>query len=276
MPEQHVTQGDRNEPALTDPFVPTMAFRPRVALFVTCLVDLMRPQVGMAALKLLREAGCDVVIPRTQTCCGQPAFNSGDRRGASALARQVITAFESYAYVVVPSGSCAGMIHAHYPEVLAGDPVWLPRAQALAAKTHELMSFLADVVDWRPVGERLAQSATYHHSCSGLREMGVSRQPLALLSQIDGLALKPLVGAETCCGFGGTFCVKYPDISNAIAGDKAAAVTATGADLLLAGDLGCLMLMAGTLNRRGSTVRAFHAAEILAGMASGPAIGEEL
>ena len=249
--------------------------RPRVALFVTCLADTIRPRLGFAALQLLEASGCDVEVPRTQTCCGQPAFNSGDTKGGAALARRAVAAFEGYDHVVVPSGSCAGMIRAHYPEALADDPAWLPRAQALAARTHELLSFLADVRGWRPAGVALSATATYHDSCSGLRELGILQQPRALLRGVEGLRMTPLAGNDVCCGFGGTFCVKYPSIANAIVGEKAGAIEAAGADLLLGGDLGCLMNMAGALRRRGSSVRAFHAAEILAGMGSGPAIGEE-
>ena len=249
--------------------------RPRVALFVTCLADTIRPRLGFAALQLLEQAGCDVEVPRAQTCCGQPAFNSGDTAGGAALARRMIAAFEGYDWVVTPSGSCAGMIRAHYTEALADDPAWLPRAQALAARTYELLSFLVDIRGWRPEGVALPATATYHDSCSGLRELGILQQPRALLRGVDGLQMRPLTGNDVCCGFGGTFCIKYPAIADAIVGEKAAAIEATGADLLLGGDLGCLMNMAGSLHRRGSRVRAFHAAEILAGMGGGPAIGEE-
>jgi len=255
--------------------VKTTSSRPRVGLFVTCLVDSIRPRLGFAALHLLEAAGCAVEIPRAQTCCGQPAFNSGDRDGTAAIARRVIAAFEGFDHVVVPSGSCGAMIRAHYPEALEGDATWAPRAAALAAKTHELLSFLVDVRHWRPDGVALAASATYHDSCSGLRELGVLAQPRALLGAVAGLELRPLAGNDVCCGFGGTFCVKYPAISNAIVTEKAAAVEATGAALLLGGDLGCLLNMAGAMHRRGTQVRAFHAAEILAGMGDGPAIGEE-
>ncbi|MGO8952153.1 MAG: (Fe-S)-binding protein [Rhodomicrobium sp.] len=248
---------------------------PRVGLFVTCLVDLVRPQTGFAALKLLEQAGCAVEVPLAQTCCGQPAFNSGATDTAAGLARQLIEQFESFDYVIVPSGSCAGMIKAHYPEALADDPVWLARAQALAAKTWELMSFLVDVRGFKPRGVELQTTATYHDSCAGLRELGIFEQPRALLGAVEGLELKPLAGNDVCCGFGGTFCVKYPAISNAIVGEKARAIDATGAELLLGGDLGCLMNMAGKLKRDGSKVRAMHAAEILAGMGGGPALGEE-
>jgi len=249
--------------------------RPRVALFVTCLADTIRPRLGFAALQLLEAAGCGVEIPRAQTCCGQPAFNSGDTAGGAALARRVIAAFEGYEYIVTPSGSCAGMIRAHYVEALADDPAWLPRAKALAARTHELLSFLVDIRGWRPEGVALPATATYHDSCSGLRELGILQQPRALLREVEGLQMRPLTGNDVCCGFGGTFCIKYPAIADAIVGEKAAAIEATGADLVLGGDLGCLMNMAGALHRRGSRVRAFHAAEILAGMGGGPAIGEE-
>ena len=246
---------------------------PRVGLFVTCLVDAMRPQIGFAALQLLEEAGCRVEVPRQQTCCGQPAWNSGNVADAASIARQVIAAFEPYDYLVAPSGSCAGTI-THYPELLAKDPDWGPRATALAAKTHEVLSFLVDVLGYTPTGLRLDVSATYHDSCSGLRELGVHDQPRALLAAVEGIELRPLEGDNVCCGFGGTFCVKYPAISNAIVTEKAEAIEATGADLLLAGDLGCLMNMAGKLHRRGSKVRCYHTIEIIAGGGAGPAIGE--
>lgn len=247
----------------------------RVGLMVTCLVDAMRPGIGFAALELLEQSGCEVEVPRAQTCCGQPAFNSGDTRSAAALARHLIETFEPYDYLVAPSGSCAGMVRAHYAEALAGDEPWLARARALGDKTWEITSFLVDVMRFEPPPRRFAATATYHDSCSGLRELGVLEQPRALLRAVEGLEMKPLAGHDVCCGFGGTFCVKYPAISNAVVEDKAAAIEKTGADVLLAGDLGCLMNMAGKLSRRGSKVRAFHTVEVLAGMADGPAIGEE-
>ncbi len=248
---------------------------PRVGLFVTCLVDLVRPKIGFAAIKLLEQAGCTVEVPLAQTCCGQPGLNSGATDAAAALARQLIDQFDPFDYVVVPSGSCAGTIKEHYPEILAGDPVWLPRAEALSAKTWELTSFLTDVRGFRPNGVALNGTATYHDSCAGLRELGVFNQPRALLDAVDGLELRSLPGNDVCCGFGGTFCVKYPAISNAIVGEKAEAIEGTGADLLLGGDLGCLMNMAGKLSRQGANVRAMHVAEVAAGMGGEPAIGEE-
>ncbi|QRZ15280.1 (Fe-S)-binding protein [Paracoccus methylovorus] len=249
--------------------------RPRVGLFVTCLVDAIRPQIGFAAIELLQEAGCEVEVPQAQTCCGQPALNSGDDADTVHLARQTIAAFEGYDYVVLPSGSCAATMVHGYPELLAGDPDWAARAHAMAAKTHEITSFLADVMAFAPQGRRCDASATYHDSCSGLRELGIAAQPRALLSHVEGLEMRGLAGNDVCCGFGGTFCVKYSDISNAIANEKAEAVEATGADILLAGDLGCLMNMAGKLNRRGAKTRCFHTIEVLSGRTSGPAIGEE-
>jgi L-lactate dehydrogenase complex protein LldE len=248
---------------------------PRVGLFVTCLVDAMRPQIGFAAIQVLEEAGCVVEVPEAQTCCGQPAFNSGDTGRAAALAKQSIAAFENCDYVVVPSGSCAGMIRKHYLEALAGEERWVERARALGAKTYEILTFLSDVRGYQPAGRSLRASATYHDSCAGLRELGIFAQPRRLLAAMDGLELRKLEGNDVCCGFGGTFCVKYPAISNAIVEEKADAIEKTEADLLLAGDLGCLMNMAGKLNRRGAKVRSFHTVEVLAGMADGPAIGEE-
>jgi L-lactate dehydrogenase complex protein LldE len=247
---------------------------PRVALFVTCLVDAMRPSIGFAALNLLESAGCVVDVPLGQTCCGQPALNAGDRDGAAAIARRTIAVLEPFDAVVVPSGSCAATIRVHYPELLADDPAWADRAHAVAGRTYELLSYLADQRGWRPEGLSLVASATYHDSCSGLRELGVREQPRRLLAQVRGLTLRPLEGSETCCGFGGTFCVKYPAISNAIVAEKARHIQDTGAALLLGGDLGCLMNMAGKLHRDGASVRSFHTAEILAGMGAGPAIGE--
>jgi L-lactate dehydrogenase complex protein LldE len=244
----------------------------RVGLFVTCLVDLIRPSVGFATAKLLQDAGCIVEVP-PQSCCGQPAFNSGDRATARDIAQRVIQAFAPCDYVVAPSGSCAGMLKVHYPELFRGDPNWQPRADALAEKTYELVSFLVDVCGVDRVAARLEATATYHDSCSGLRELGVRDQPRRLLATVEGLRLAEMRDANVCCGFGGTFCVKYPEISNAIVAKKAAAIVATGADLLLAGDLGCLMNMAGKLQRDGANIEVRHVAEVLAGMTHEPAIG---
>jgi L-lactate dehydrogenase complex protein LldE len=244
----------------------------RVGLYATCLVDLMRPSVGFAAAKLLEDAGCTVEVP-PQTCCGQPAFNSGDRGTAQDLAIQVIDAFSGYDYVVAPSGSCAGQIKAHYPELFADDPNWARRANALAAKTYELVSFLVDVLGVERVEARFEGEVTYHDSCSGLRELGVRAQPRKLLASVEGLRLVELPDADVCCGFGGTFAVKYPDISGKIVDEKAKNIVSTGAPTLLAGDLGCLMNMAGKLSRDGRAIEVRHVAEVLAGMTDDPPIG---
>ncbi len=247
---------------------------PRVGLFVTCLVDLFRPTVGFAAVKLLEGAGCTVEVPRAQTCCGQPAYNSGDRADARSIAARTIEAFEGYDYMVAPSGSCAAMLREHYPPLFADDPALAAKAAELAGRTYELVSFLTDVRGVTGVEARFPGSVTYHDSCSGLRELGIKNQPRALLATVEGLTLAEHADAEVCCGFGGTFCVKYPDISNTMVGEKAKAVEGTGADTLLAGDLGCLLNMAGKLKRRGAKTSARHIAEVLAGMTEQPAIGE--
>src|SRR5262245_47676239 len=248
--------------------------KPRVGLFVTCLVDLFRPTVGFAAVKLLGDAGCIVEVPATQVCCGQPAYNSGDKADTKAIARQVIRAFESYDYVVAPSGSCAGMIREHYPLLFADEPAVAQSAHHLAMRTYELLAFLVDVMRVESVAAHYDGVVTYHDSCSGLRELGVKAQPRALLASVDGLRLRELPGAEVCCGFGGTFCVKYPEISNKMVADKTADIAATGADTLLAGDLGCLLNMAGKMTREHIDVKARHVAEVLAGMTGAvPPIG---
>ena len=245
----------------------------RVGLFVTCLVDLMRPSVGFAAVKLLEDAGCSVEVPR-QTCCGQPAYNSGDRKTTREIAEQAIEAFAPYDYVVAPSGSCAGMLKLHYPRLFRDDPNQLPRAQAFAEKTFELISFLVDVLGVAHVPARFEGTVTYHDGCSGLRELGVKSQPRKLLAGVEGLKLAEMRDSDVCCGFGGTFCVKYPDISNVMVAKKTKKIAATKADLLLAGDLGCLMNMAGKLKREGASLKVRHVAEILAGDTAAPPIAE--
>lgn len=246
--------------------------RPRVGLFATCLVDLFRPNVGFSAAKLIEEAGCEVHVPMAQTCCGQPAYNSGDRKDTRDLAIQVIELFEGYDYVVAPSGSCAAMLKHHYPEVFKGDAQWEERCRRFSDKVFELVSFLTDVMFMPKVEASFAGSVTYHDSCSGLRELGVEKQPRKLLATVEGLELREMAGSDVCCGFGGTFCVKYSDISGTIVSKKTANITATGADMLLAGDMGCLMNMAGKLKREGSTVEVRHVAEVLAGMTDGKPI----
>lgn len=252
-----------------------MTAKPRVALFVTCLVDLHRPSVGFASITLLEAAGCTVEVPRAQTCCGQPAYNAGDRATARDLAIGLITAFSAYDYIVVPSGSCGGMLAKHMPHLFDDDPNLRAEADRLAAKTHELTSFLVDVMKFTPTPPALPVTATYHDSCAGLRELGVKAQPRALLGAVPGLTLTEMTEPEICCGFGGTFCIKYPDISTRMVMEKTADIEATEAELLLAGDMGCLLNMAGRLSRNGASVEVRHVAEVLAGMTSDtPAIGK--
>jgi L-lactate dehydrogenase complex protein LldE len=246
----------------------------RVALFVTCLVDLFRPSVGFAAVKLLEEAGCTVEVPPLQVCCGQPAYNSGDRATTREIATQVIEAFEGFDAVVAPSGSCAGMLSHHYPGLFDDDPAMKARAEKLAGRSYELVAFLVDVLGVTEVAARYRGAVTYHDSCSGLRELGVKQQPRTLLRSVQGLSLREMETPEVCCGFGGTFCVKYPEISNAMVGEKTADIAASGADTLLAGDLGCLMNMAGKLQREGRAVKVRHVAEVLADMGNAAPIGE--
>jgi len=238
----------------------------KVGLFVTCLVDLMRPRIGFAALELLEAAGCDVIVPRDQTCCGQPGYNSGDRASALALARKVVDEFAGCDYVVAPSGSCAGMIRTHYPDLFRDAPQELERALALCARTYELTDFLVNVAKLERVPASMRATITYHDSCAGLRELGVKAQPRALLAGIGDLALTEMSQPEQCCGFGGTFSVKFGDISSRIADRKCADIEATGADAVVLGDLGCMLNIEGRLRRRGNTkTRVLHVAEVLAG-----------
>lgn len=254
------------------------AAQPQVALFVTCLVDLFRPSVAHSAIKLLVGAGCHVSVPTAQTCCGQPAYNTGDYAATRPIARATIEAFEDAQYVVAPSGSCAGMLRHHYPRLLEG--TWHERAQALAAKTFELTQFLHDVIgieNYSGAGNDGAASpgiVTYHDSCAGLRELGVASQPRHLLQAINRVDIVEMRDTASCCGFGGTFCAKMPEISAEMADEKLAQVEQTGASILAGGDMGCLMQLAGRAHRRGQAIEVRHVAEILAGSLNEPAIGE--
>lgn len=241
----------------------------RVGLFVTCLVDLMRPRIGFAALKLLRAAGADVVAPRAQTCCGQPGYNAGDNAGARNLALKLAREFADCDYVVTPSGSCAGMIRAHYP-ALVRDDAHAGDIRRLAQKTHELTDFLARVARLERVPGDFTGTLAYHDSCSGLRELGVKTQPRALLARMPGVRLVEMTESETCCGFGGTFSVKFGDIATRMADNKCRHIQASGADAVAAGDLGCLLHIEGRLRRLGDTqTRVLHVAEVLAGATEG-------
>jgi len=220
----------------------------------------------MAALKLLESAGCEVVVPRTQTCCGQPGYNSGDRRSALALARKVLAEFEACDYVVAPSGSCAGMIRTHYPDLFSDQPAELDRVKRLCGKTYELTDFLLNVAKLERVTATFNGTVTYHDSCAGLREMGVKAQPRALLAKVTGLQLNEMSEAETCCGFGGTFSIKFGEISTRLADNKCENALAAGADAVVLGDLGCMLNIEGRLRRKGDfKTKVLHVAEVLAG-----------
>jgi L-lactate dehydrogenase complex protein LldE len=237
----------------------------RVGFFVTCLVDLMRPSIGFAAIKLLESGGADVFVPPAQTCCGQPAYNSGDRADTIALAKKLVAEFEGCDFVVAPSGSCRGMVKTHYGELFAGDSAWSPRVAALAARTYELTDFLVNVLKLERVPGTFRGTVTYHDSCAGLREMGVKAQPRALLATMDGVRLCEMAESETCCGFGGTFAVKFGEISSRLADNKCQHIVTSGADAVVLGDLGCLLNIEGRLRRRGDATRVLHVAEVLAG-----------
>lgn len=242
---------------------------PRVGLFVTCLVDLFRPAVGFAAAKLLEEAGCNVEVPVAQTCCGQPAQGSGDRADARAAAEATIESFEGFDYVVAPSGSCAAMLTRHYPDLFRGQPEWEARAAAFATKVHELTSFLVDICRVDVLSSRFEGTVTYHDACAGLRELGVKAQPRKLLESVEGIELVEMRAPEMCCGS----CVRHPESATPIARSKTENIGASGASTLLAGDLACLMDMAGRLKREGSEIEVRHVAEVLAGMLDAAAIG---
>lgn len=238
----------------------------RVGLYVTCLADLMRPSVAFAALKLLRLAGYEVTVPEAQTCCGQPAYNSGDRKSAQALAIKVLKEFDGCDYVVLPSGSCGGMIRTHYPELLKEFPELADKVKTLAERTYELTDFLVNVAKLESVPGKFNGTITYHDSCAGLRELGVQEQPRKLLARVQGLTLKEMNEATTCCGFGGTFSIKFGEISTRLADNKCGNIAASGADAIVGGDLGCLLNIEGRLRRRGDhQTRVLHVAEVLAG-----------
>jgi L-lactate dehydrogenase complex protein LldE len=252
----------------------TTAGQPRVALFATCLADLFRPSVAFDSITLLEQAGCSVYVPQQQTCCGQPAYNTGDYESTVPLAKKVIEMLKPADYVVLPSGSCAGMISHHYPRLLQGQ--WRERALELAARTFELTTFLTEIAPLRrgqaaPVD---LPAVTYHDSCAGLRELGVKEQPRQLLQEMCATEVTEMQQTEVCCGFGGTFCAKMPEISGKMAGDKLHNAAATGARILAGGDLGCLLNLAGRARREGVDIEVRHVAELLSGDLDGPAIGE--
>ncbi|MEP7327718.1 MAG: (Fe-S)-binding protein [Betaproteobacteria bacterium] len=239
----------------------------RVGFFVTCLVDLMRPSVGFAALALLEAAGAEVVVPPGQTCCGQPAYNSGDRADAITLATKLVAEFEDCDYLVAPSGSCSGMIRTHYADLFAADAVMRERVKVLAARTYELTDFLVNVLKVEHVPGTYAGKITYHDCCAGLREMGVKTQPRALLAFMPGVQLAEMAECETCCGFGGMFSIKFGEISTRLADNKCQHVTNAGVDAVVLGDLGCMLNIEGRMRRRGDlSTKVLHIAEVLAGV----------
>lgn len=247
----------------------------RASLFVTCLVDLLRPEVGEATAAILEHLDVAVDVPEAQTCCGQPAWNAGHPAEARRVARTLLGALEDAEAVVAPSGSCAGMIRSYYGSLFRGTRDE-ERARALAAKTYELSEFVVDVLGVDTLGGRWDGTVTYHDSCHGLRELGLSGQGRRLLAGIEGLRLVEMVRPETCCGFGGTFSLKLPDVATAMADDKLVQAEATHADFMVAGDVGCLAHVAGRMSRMGSRMRPVHLATIVAeaaGLVRAPAGG---
>lgn len=234
----------------------------RVSLFATCLVDLFQSNVGKATVKLLERLGCEIDFPESQICCGQPAYNSGYTKEAKEAMKRMIEAFQNAEYVVSPSGSCAYMFH-EYPHIFRGDPVWEPKAKALAEKTFELTQFIVDVLQVEDVGATFKGNATYHTSCHMTRLLGVKDAPMILLKNVKGLNFTELPGKEHCCGFGGTFAVKMAQISEQMVDEKVHHVEETEADYLIGADAGCLMNIGGRMERKGKPIKVMHIAEIL-------------
>lgn len=234
-----------------------------VSLFVTCIIDQLYPQVGVSVVRVLRRLGVQVDFPLDQTCCGQPLYNSGFTKEARQLAQRVLDSFKDCSYVVVPSGSCAAMIKVFYLDLLANDPVLYPQAQALAAKTYEFSEFLVKVLQVEDVSATFNGKATYHPSCHLMRELQVREEPQKLLDQVSGLELSELPQAESCCGFGGTFAIKFPHISEEMVAEKISNIKATGAETVVSCDMGCLMNIGGGLSRQGLNIQVKHLAQVL-------------
>ncbi|MBA4602144.1 (Fe-S)-binding protein [Thermoactinomyces mirandus] len=234
----------------------------KVALFATCLADMFRPNVGKATVELLEHLGVETEFPDSQVCCGQPAYNTGYVKETKKAAKNMIRAFEKAEYVVTPSGSCAAMFQ-EYPDLFRDDPKWHDPAKELADKTYELTQFIIDVLNITDVGARLEGKATYHTSCHMMRLLGVKDAPFTLLSHVRGLEVEPLPNSQNCCGFGGTFSVKMPRISEQMVDEKVDNVLKTGADYLIGADSGCLLNIGGRLERLGKKVKVMHIAEVL-------------
>lgn len=235
-----------------------------VTLFVQCLVDGIYPEVGEAIFKIFHKLGIQMTCPSDQTCCGQPAFNSGYRREAKSTAKRFIEIFESAEVIVCPSGSCVTMVRHHYPQLFGNDETWLQRARHVAEKTYELTEYLVDILGVEDLGANYAGRITYHDSCHLLRSLRVKDQPRKLLRKVSGAEFVEMYDSDRCCGFGGSFSVKYPDISTAMVADKVKNISDSGADTVVGCDMGCLMNIQGMLNRRGLSVRTLHIAQILA------------
>lgn len=239
-------------------------FTQKVTLFVQCLVDAMAPEAGVSMVRLFQALGIEAEYPEAQTCCGQPAFNSGYWTAAREAARHFIRVFEPAQCIVSPSGSCTAMVRHHYPELFADEPQWLQRAERVGQKTFELTEFLVDVLKVTDLGAVYPGRVTYHDSCHLMRTLGIHDQPRALLAQVQGLDFVEMVESDRCCGFGGTFSYKYPEISTAMVAHKTERILETGADTVVGCDMGCLLNIEGYLSRQGHQVKVRHIAEILA------------
>lgn len=235
----------------------------KVSIFITCLADTMYPEVGESVVRLLHRYGCEVDFPVGQTCCGQPAFNSGYQDEAREVARNMIRAFEHSDYIVSPSGSCTGMVHHYYPHLFADEPEWLEKAEELVSKTYEFSQFLVQVLGIEDLGAEFAEKVTYHPSCHAMRLLGVKEEPLRLLNHVKGMEFVELNAKEDCCGFGGTFAIKMADMSEAMVCEKAKNIVATNATVLVGTDMGCLMNINGRLNKEGQTIKVMHLAQLL-------------
>lgn len=236
-----------------------------VTLFIQCLVDTLYPEVAAAMVGIFRKLGIEMTCPTDQTCCGQPAFNAGYRQEATVAARKFIDLFEDAEVIVCPSGSCVNMVRNHYPELFHNAPSWQQRARHLAGRTFELTEYLVDVLGVEDLGAQYHGKVTYHDSCHLLRGIGVKDQPRILLRRVAGINFVEMNDSDRCCGFGGAFAVKYPDISAAMAADKVKNIIDSGADTVVGCDMGCLMNIQGTLNRMGSKIKTLHIAQVLAG-----------
>ncbi|RXZ80124.1 (Fe-S)-binding protein [Paenibacillaceae bacterium] len=235
----------------------------RVSLFITCLADQLYPEVGESVARLLSDYGCEVDFPESQTCCGQPAFNSGYQDEAREVARNLIRAFEHSDYVVSPSGSCTGMVHHYYSYLFENEPEWQAKATALVDKMYEFSQFVVTVLGITDVGANFPHKVTYHPSCHASRLLGIKEEPMQLLSAVGNVEFVDLPKKEDCCGFGGTFAIKMADMSEAMVCEKAANICSTGAEVLVGTDMGCLMNIGGRLNKEGKPVRVMHLAQVL-------------